>query len=61
MHLNIQNLSILAKKFLGVLASEANVVRCFNISGFIHNPKRRSLGVENYEDLIFTKLNEIFL
>jgi hypothetical protein len=54
-------LSILAKKFLGVPASEADVERCFNISGFIHNPKRRSLGVENYENLVFTKLNEIFL
>ena len=29
-------LSILAKKFLGVPASEADVERCFNISGFIH-------------------------
>jgi len=29
---------------LGVPASEADVERCFNISGFIHNPKRRSIG-----------------
>ena len=54
-------LSILAKKFPGVLASEADVERCFNISGFTQNPKRRSLGDENYENLVFTKLNEIFL
>ena len=42
-------LSILAKKFLGVPASEADVEKCFNISGFIHNPKYGSLGVENYD------------
>ena len=54
-------LSKLAKKFLGVPASEADVERMFNISGFIFNPKRRSLGVDNYENLVFLKLNETYL
>ena len=51
----------LAKKFLGVPASEAEVERMFNLSGHIFNPKRRSLGVDNYENLVFLKLNEQFL
>ena len=41
-------------------ASEADVERMFNISGFISNPKRRSLGVDNYENIVFLKLNELF-
>jgi len=51
----------LAKNFLGVPASEAEDERIFNISGHIFNPKRRSLGVDNYENLLFLKLNEKFL
>ena len=51
-------LARLAKKFLGVPASEAEVERMFNISGHIFNSKRRSL---NYENLVFLKLNEQFL
>ena len=54
------DLSKLAKKFLGVPASEADVERMFNISGFIFNPKRHSLGVD-YENLVFLKLNETYL
>jgi hypothetical protein len=54
-------LARLAKKFLGVPASEAEVERIFNISGRIFNPERRSLGVDNYENLVFLKLNEQFL
>ena len=50
----------LAKKFLGVPASEAEVERMFNISGHIFNPERRSLDVDNYENLVFLKLNEQF-
>jgi hypothetical protein len=51
----------LSKKFLGVPASDADVERMFNFSGFIFNPKRRSLGVDNYENLVFLKLNETYL
>ena len=54
-------LSKLAEKFLGVPASEADVKRMFNISGFIFNPKRRSLCVDNYEILVILKLNETYL
>jgi hypothetical protein len=32
----------------------------FNISGLIFNPKRRGLGVENYENLLFLKLTETY-
>jgi len=46
---------------LGVPASEADVERMFNISGFIFNLKHRSLGVDNYENLVFLKLNETYL
>ena len=44
---------------LSVPASEADVERMLNISGFIFNPKRRSLGVD-YENLVFLKLNETY-
>ena len=50
-----------AKKFFGVPAWDAEVERMFNISGHIFNPKHRSLGVDNYENLVFLKLNEQFL
>ncbi len=50
-------LSKLAKKFLGVPASEADIKRMFNISGLIFSPKRRSLGVDNYKNLVFLILN----
>jgi hypothetical protein len=46
--------SKLAEKFLRVPAS-------VNISGLIFNPKRRGLGVENNENLLFLKLNETYL
>ncbi len=42
-------LSKLAKKFLDVPASEADVEWMFNISGLIFN---------NYENLVFLKLNQ---
>ncbi len=45
-------LARLAKKFFGVPASDAEVKRMFNISGHIFNPKHRSLGVDNYENLV---------
>jgi hypothetical protein len=54
-------LARLAKKFFGVPASDAEVERMFNLSGHIFNPKHRSLGVDNYENLVFLKLNEQFL
>ncbi len=50
--------SKLAEKFLRIPAS---VERMFNISGLIFNPKRRGLGVENNENLLFLKLNETYL
>ena len=39
----------------------ADVERMFNISGFIFNPKRRSLGVDNCENLVLLKFNETYL
>ena len=49
MNINFQNW-LDQRKVLGVPASEAEVERMFNISGQIFNPKRRSLGVDNYEN-----------
>ncbi len=54
-------LSKLVKRFLGVPSSEADVERMFNISGFIFNTKRRSLGVANYENLVFVQSNVTYL
>ena len=51
----------LTEKFLGVPASEAEVKRMFDLSGHIFNPKGRSLGVDNYKNLVFLILNEQFL
>jgi len=54
-------LAPLAKKFLGVPASSASVERMFNISGHIFSNKRRRTGVRLFENLVFCKLNEIYL
>ena len=52
------NLAKLAQKYLGVPATSAAVERMFSISGHILNNKRRTTGVQLYEDLVFCKLNE---
>ena len=54
-------LSILAKKFLGVPASSAAVERMFNISGHILTNRRRKTGVELFQNLVYLKLNEELL
>ena len=54
-------LSVLAKKFLGVPASSAAVERMFNISGHIFTNRRRKTGVELFQNLVYLKLNEQFI
>ena len=54
-------LAPLAKKFLGIPASSASVERMFNISGHVFSNKRRRTGVKLYQNLVFLKLNEMFL
>ena len=55
------NLAKLAQKVLGVPATSAEVERMFSISGHILNNKRRTTGINLYENLVFLKLNEKFL
>ena len=43
---------------LGVPATSAAVERMFSLSGHILGPKRRTTGVQLYEDLVYLKLNE---
>jgi len=52
------NMAKLAKKMLGVPATSASVERMFSLSGHILGPKRRTTGVQLYEDLVYLKLNE---
>jgi hypothetical protein len=51
-------LSKLAKRYLGIPASSAQVERMFSIAGHIFNPKRRRLGDIFFCNLVFLKLNE---
>ena len=55
------NLAKLAKKLLGIPATSAAVERMFSLSGHILGPKRRTTGVQLYEDLVYLKLNENLL
>ena len=55
---SIVNLAKLALKYLGVPTSSTSVERMFSISGHILNNKRRTTGLQLYEDLVFCKLNE---
>ena len=54
-------LAKLAKKYLSVPASTANVERMFSISGHIFSLKRRKLGSHIFSCLVFLKLNEKLL
>lgn len=54
-------LAQLAKKFLGVQASSASVERMFNFAGHILSNKRRRSSIKLFENLVFLKLNEIYL
>lgn len=53
-------LSVLAKKYLGVQASSASVERMFNFAGHIFQNKRRKTGIKLFENLVFLKLMKIF-
>ena len=55
------HLAKLAQKVLGVPATSAEVERMFSISGHILNNKRRTTGINLYENLVFLKLNEKLL
>jgi hypothetical protein len=57
----LENLAKLAKKLLGVPATSAEVERMFSLSGHILGPKRRTTGVQLFEDLVYLKLNENLL
>jgi hypothetical protein len=54
-------LAILAKKYLSVQASSANVERMFSIAGHIFSVRRRCLGVVFFCALVWLKLNETML
>ena len=54
-------LSVLARKFLSIQASSAACERMFSIAGHIYSLKRRLLGYSHFCDLVFLKLNEIFM
>lgn len=54
-------LAIMAKKFLGVPASSAQVERAFSLSGHILSVRRRRMGVKLFTDLVTLKLNEELL
>ena len=54
-------LAKLAKKYLAVPASSAAVERMFSISGHIFSVKRRRLGIKYFTDLVYLKLNELFM
>ena len=55
------SLAKLAKKYLAVPASSAAVERVFSISGHIFSVKRRRLGIKYFTDLVYLKLNELFM
>ena len=55
------SLAKLAKKYLSVPASSAAVERMFSISGHIFSIKRRRLGIKYFTDLVYLKLNELFM
>ena len=55
------SLAKLAKKYLSVPASSAAVERMFSISGHIFSIKRRRLGIKYLTDLVYLKLNELFM
>jgi len=54
------NLAKLAQKVLGVPTTSAEVERMLSISGHILKNKRRTTGINLYENLVFLKLNEKF-
>ena len=54
----IPSLGQLAKKYLGVPASAANVERMFSIAGHIISIKRRRMCVSLFVMLVMLKLNE---
>jgi len=51
----------IARKYLGVPASSAAVVRIFSISGHILSTKRSKMSVKLFKNLVFLKLNEDLL
>ena len=56
-----KELSKLARKYLGVLASSAAVERMFSIAGHVFHTKRRRMGQLLFSALVFLKLNEDLL
>jgi hypothetical protein len=57
----LNDLSNIAKQYLGVQASSAGVERMFSISGHIFSSKRRRMGSKLFSELVFLKLNEQFM
>ena len=53
-----KELEPLAKKVLGVQASEAAVERMFSFSGHILSCQRRRTGIKLFTELVLLKLNE---
>ena len=57
----LPNLANIAMKYLGIPASSAAVERMFSIAGHIFSLQRRRMGIKIFCELVFLKLNELFL
>ena len=57
----VKELAILAKKYLSMPASSASVERIFSISSHIFSVKQRRLHHKYFSELVFPKLNELFM
>jgi len=60
-HAKFPLLANLAKKYLGIPASSASVERMFSICGHILSLRRRKMGIKIFGEIVFLKLNEMFL
>lgn len=60
-HAKFPLLANLAKKYLGIPASSASVERMFSICGHIFSLRRRKMGIKIFCEIVFLKLNEMFL
>ena len=57
----LHRLKTIAKRVCSVQASSAPVERVFSHAGLIFSPKRTRLSEDLFTDLVFLKVNQIFL